>query len=99
MNHVISNGDESSNNPSETEFGWRPRLKPSKEDLGWKVMKNLKDIDLIQQFHVCDICELRNGLSMILYNNGLVQRTNNPAIKSFIFEENLDRHQCDDIIL
>ena len=61
MNHVISNEDESTNNPSETEFGWRPRLKPSKEELGWKVMKNLNDIKLIQQFHVCDICELRNG--------------------------------------
>ena len=99
MNHAISNGDESSNNPSETEFGWKPRLKPSKEDLGWKVMKKLKDIDLIQQFHVCDICELRNGVSRIFYYGGVVVRTKALAMKSFIFEENLDRHQCDDIIL
>ena len=36
MNNVISHEDESLDNPSETEFGWRPRLKPSKEQLGWK---------------------------------------------------------------
>ena len=47
MNNVISHEDESLDNPSETEFGWRPRLKPSKEQLGWKVMKNLNDIKLI----------------------------------------------------
>ena len=61
MNNVISHEDESLDNPSETEFGWRPKLKPSKEQLGWKVMKNLNEIKLIEQFYVCDICELRNG--------------------------------------
>ena len=65
MNNVISHDDVSQSNPSETEFSWRPRLKRSKEKLGWKVMNDLNDIQLIQQFHVCDICEIRNGFSII----------------------------------
>ena len=101
MNNVISHEDESQDNPSETEFGWRPRLKPSKEQLGWKVMTNLDDIKLIEQFYVCDICELRNGFIIAHLANHwkFFESCKVLARISFIFEENLDRHQCDDIIL
>jgi len=52
-----------------------PDLK-MKKNSKWKVMKHLDDIQFIQNFYVCDLCEL-----------------------SFIFQENLSCHQCDEIVM
>ena len=32
-----------------------------KKNTKWKVMEDLDEIQFIQQFYVCDICELRHG--------------------------------------
>ena len=33
-----------------------------KNDSKWKIMEDLGDIQFIQNFYVCDLCELRKGL-------------------------------------
>ena len=33
----------------------------TKKDSQWKIMKDLNDVQFIQQFYVCDFCELRKG--------------------------------------
>ena len=33
-----------------------------KKDSKWKIMEDLGDIQFIQNFYVCDLCELRKGL-------------------------------------
>lgn len=39
----------------------------TKKDSSWKIMKDLSDIQFIQQFYVCDVCELRKGRLPVVF--------------------------------
>ena len=58
-NNTGNNTDCSDSSQDETrKVDRKPVLK---KNVKWKVMEDLDEIQFIQQFYVCDICELRHG--------------------------------------